>query len=131
MSAVAVSPQQLSDGLSKTERFELARSDERLPSVVFQRLTDEDAPETLTEIAKSMGFPRGVFIEWFLTEHSGWYDAALKVLGSEIGHAVKSMTDGVTKETLGVVKLQTDLLLRLAGHWNPERYSPRTEVKHS
>lgn len=113
------------------ERFALAREDASLPGVVFQRLTDEESPETLEQIAKSMGFPRGPFVEWFTTEHGDRYDAALKVLGAGIGHAVKGMTDEATAETLALVKFKTDRYLRLAGHWDPQRYSPRTEVKHS
>lgn len=133
MSAV-VAPhhQQLSDGLTKVERFDMAcRTNDRLPSIVFQRLTDDEAPETLEQIAKSMGFPRGPFVEWFTTEHGGRYSAALKVLGGGVAHAVKQMTDDATDATLKLVKFKTDRYLRLAGHWDPERYSPRTEVKHS
>lgn len=125
MSAVA------SDGLGRIERFELARADPATPSVVFQRLTDEERPETLQEIAKSMGFPRGLFVEWFTTEHAERYDAALKVLGDGLGQAVKKMTDDATPENLALMKFKTDRYLRLAGHLNPERYSPRTEMKHT
>lgn len=129
--ADAKDPARVGDGLGRIERFELAKQDSDLPSVVFQRLTDEDTPETLAEIAKSMGFPRGKFVEWFTTEHAERYDAALKVLGDGIGHAVKKMTDEVTEESLKVVKFKTERYLRLASHWNPERYSPKSQVEHS
>ena len=107
-------------------RLESLKTDEHAVNEIFHRLTD-DEPQTLAEIAKSWRVPKGKFTEWFLTEHAERYEMALKVLGAEIGHAVKRMVDEVTPETLGIVKLRTDRYLRLAGHWDPARYAPKAE----
>lgn len=112
-------------------RFEGALVDETLPTQVFQRLTEGERPETLEQIAKSRGFPRGAFVRWFATEHKDLLDAAEKVLGIEVAHAVKAMTDEATGETLKLAKFKTDRYLRLAEVMNGERYSRKQEVKHS
>lgn len=109
-------------------RLEAVCADPETPSVVFQRLTDGD--ETLAAIARAWNVPVGRFVEWFTTEHADLYDTALKVLGANLGHEVKALTDGATAETVALVKLKTDRYLRLASHWNAERYSPKVEHQH-
>lgn len=111
-------------------RLEEIKGDEHAVNEIFLRLTDEEDPQTLTEIAKSWRVPKGKFVEWFTTEHAARYEAALKVLGGEIGHAMKKMIDGVTPETLQILKFKTDRLFRLAGHWNP-RYAQKQEERSS
>lgn len=119
------------DGLGPMQRWELARGEVGLAAEVFERLTQGDAPETLEQIAKSRGLPRGVFVRWFSTEHRELLDAAEKVLGLEVAHLVRAMTDGATVETLGLMKFKTDRYLRLAEMMNGERYARKQEVKHS
>lgn len=106
-------------------RLEGMKGDATVVSEIFHRLTDDEEPMTLTEIAKAWKVPKGRFIEWYTTEHAQSYEAALRVLGGEIGHAVKKLVDAVTPETLGVLKFKTDRYLRLAGHWDPQRYAPK------
>lgn len=112
-------------------RFEAVKANESTPSEVFARLTDPERPQTLDEIAKAWRVPRGAFVEWFMLEHGERYDSALKVLGASLGHRVLELADGATAERLGVLKLQANLYLRLAGHWHSERYSPKVEHKHT
>lgn len=101
------------------------------PGIVFQRLTDAEAPQTLDEIAKAWGVPRGRFVDWYTSEHADSYDRALRVLGASLGHRVLALTDSATPETVGLLKFQTDRYLRLAAHWDAARYSPKVEHKHS
>lgn len=113
------------------QRWELAVVEDGLGRRIFDRLTDGDRPETLEQIAKSMGVPRGVLIRWFATEQKELLDAAEKVLGVGVAHAVKGMTDEATVDTLALAKFKTDRYLRLAEVMNGERYSRKAEVKHS
>lgn len=117
--------------MSQAERLENLKRDATAPSEVFRLLTDGDDPKTLPEIAKEFGVQRGKFIEWFSTEHKDRLDAAERVLGIEVCHAVKRMTDEATVENFSLVKFKTDRYLRLAGLLNAERYSPKVEHKHS
>lgn len=112
-------------------RLEAVKLDGGAVTDVFHLLTDIDDPKTLDEIAKAWRLPRGRFVEWFTTEHAGTYDAALKVLGASLGHQVLALTNEATPETVGLMKFKTDRFLRLAAHWNGERYSPKVEHKHS
>ena len=119
----------LGDGFGPMQRWESSDKD-LLAREIFARLTGE-RPETLEQIAMSKGLPRGVLVRWFATEERELLDAAEKVLGVEVAHLVRGMTDEVTQETLGVMKFKTDRYLRLAELMNPERYGRKTEVKHS
>jgi len=112
-------------------RLELVVADPQTPEEVFRRLTDPEGAQTLDEIAKAWRVPRGKFVEWYTSECAGRYDAALKVLGVSLGHKVLELTENATRETVGLVKMQTDRYLRLAAHWNAERYSPKVEHNHS
>lgn len=112
-------------------RLAVVKVDADAPAEVFRLLTDADEPKTLDEIAKAWAVPRGRFVEWFTTEHAGKYDAALKVLGASLGHKVLALTDSATPQTVGLLKFQTDRYLRLAAHWNAERYSPKVEHNHT
>lgn len=112
-------------------RLEDVKGDAEAPQEIFRLLTDGDEPQTLAEIAKAWRLPRGRFVEWFSTEHKERLDAAERVLGMEVCHAVKRMTDEATAENFALVKFKTDRYLRLAGLLNAERYSPKVEHKHS
>jgi hypothetical protein len=112
-------------------RFKALKEEVDVPEEVFRLLTDPDEGQSLDEIAKAWRVPRGKFVEWYTTEHAGRYDAALKVLGVSLGHRVLELTQNATRETVGLVKMQTDRYLRLASHWDAQRYSPRVEHNHS
>jgi hypothetical protein len=125
-------------------RFEAVKVEVSTPSVVFQRLTDAERPETLREIARAWQVPAGRFIEWFTTEHAQRYDAALKVRADQLAHkalevastpqpgvTTKTKGDGsveVTEEDmLGHRKLYSDTMLRLAGKWDRQRYGEQVQ----
>lgn len=112
-------------------RLESLKTDVLVLDEIFHRLTDDELPMTLSEIAKAWKVPKGKFVEWYTTEHAGRYEAALKVLGGEIGHAVKKMVDEVTPETLQILKFKTDRYFRLAANWNPERYARSVDQRGS
>jgi hypothetical protein len=110
-------------------RMEEVKSDATAPSVVFQRMT-ADKPETLREIARAWGVPAGRFVEWFTTEHSGMYDAALKVLAADYAHDSIGIADGAAKpEDVPAAKLQVDTRLRVASKWDRKRYGDEVESR--
>lgn len=102
-------------------RFEALKGDAGFPRVVFQRLT-ADEPETLKAIAQSLQIPRGLFVEWFSTEHAALYDSALKVRAGEFGEEAVGIADEATPETVAVKKLQAETRLKVASKWDRNRY---------
>lgn len=110
-------------------RLDEVKADTAAPSVIFQRLCER---ETLAQIAKAWGLPKGRFFEWFTTEHAPLYDAALKVLAGELAFESLDIAD----EQAEVVKkdgskfdpevprdkLRVDTRLRLASHLDRARY---------
>lgn len=79
------------------ERLEEVKRDVNAPSVVFQRLTDR---ETLGQIAKSWGCPKGRFVEWFTTEHADLYDAALKVQAADLALETLEIADAPPRQAV-------------------------------
>jgi hypothetical protein len=112
-------------------RLAVVKADADAPAEVFRLLTDAEEPKSLEEIAKAWGVPRGRFVEWFSTEHRDRLDAAERVLGIGVLHAVKAMTDSATVENAALMKFKTDRYLRLASLLNTERYSPKVEHNHT
>lgn len=108
-------------------RLEAVKANENTPSVVFQRLTDMDGRETLKDIAKAWQVPVGRFTEWFTTEHSVLYETALRARADQLAHEALGIADSADKETVGPAKLQVDTRLRLAGHWDKNRYGAAKE----
>jgi hypothetical protein len=113
-------------------RLEVVVAQASTPSVVFQRLTDAEKPETLREIAKAWQVPAGRFIEWFTTTHVALYDAALKVRADQLAHEALAIADeqhavekkdGTTYDPeVPRDKLRTDTRLKLASRWDRSRY---------
>lgn len=104
------------------------------PAIIFQRLT-ADEPETLKEIAKAWGLPRGRFVEWFTTKHAGLYDAALKVRAAELADEALEIADE-QKEAVGKNgesydpevprdKLRVETRLKLVAKLDRDRYGER------
>lgn len=106
-------------------------------SVVFQRLTDAEAPETLREIAKAWGLPAGRFVEWYTTEHAAQYDAALKVLADQHAHEIVAIADEQKQATdsrgntfdpdVARDKLRMDARRWVAGRWDRSRYGDQVQ----
>lgn len=107
-------------------RLVTVREDEATPGIVFQRVTDG---ETLGEIAKAWGVPRGRFVEWFTTEHGALYDAALKVRADELAHQCLEIADTTpnVKGAAALAKLQVDTRLELVKKWDRKRYGDDAE----
>lgn len=105
-------------------RFEAVKADADFPSEVFRRMTDEP-PETLKQIAKVLRLPKGRFIEWFTTEHTELYDAALKVKAADLADAAAQAALDATPDTVAVERLRAEVNLKLAARWDRERYGER------
>lgn len=106
-------------------RLEAVKADAEAPSEVFRRLTDGDKPETLRQIAKAWAVPKGRFVEWFTTDHSELYDAALKVKAADCADAAAQAALDATPETVAVEKLRADVAFKLASRWDRDRYGER------
>lgn len=106
-------------------RLEAVVAQETTPSVVFQRIADG---ETLRDVAKAWQVPVGRFTEWFSTQHSDLYDAALRVRADQLAHEALDRADGADAETVGPAKLQVDTRLKLAGKWDRARYGEMVKI---
>jgi len=111
-------------------RLDEVKSDELVPTVVFQRLTAEK-PETLREIGRAWGLPVGAFVQWFTTEHAGLYEQALRVLADQDAQEVVAIADGADPASVQVAKLRTEARKWRAGKWDRERYGDKTDVRHT
>jgi len=109
-------------------RLEVVKSDVETAGVVFQRLSEG---ETLGEIAKGWGVPRGRFTQWYMEEHVGLYDAALKVLAQADAQETVEIADASTPESVGSDKLRISSRQWRSSKWDRERYGEKTQVQHS
>jgi hypothetical protein len=109
-------------------RLEGVKGDPSAPSVIFQRVAEG---ETLRDVARAWGLPRGRFVEWFSTEHSELYDRALKVRADELAHETLEIADGATAEDSAPRKLRVDTRLKLAEKWDRARYGKQVQHTHS
>lgn len=87
-------------------RFEVVKADANTPTVVFQKLTDPDRPQTLRGIAKAWGVPAGRFEQWWMTEHADLDDAADRIWSKRYGHETIEIADGASAEDIAARKLQ-------------------------
>lgn len=106
-------------------RLEAVKANENTPSVIFQRVAEG---ETLREIAKAWQVPVGRFVEWYTTEHADLYETALRARADQLAHEALGIADGADKETVAPAKLQVDTRLKLAGHWDRNRYGGSKDV---
>lgn len=115
------------------ERFEgvIARPDTM--SVIVQRVTDAEDPQTLKEIARSWKIPLGRLAEWITAdrERSEQYAAALRLAGETAALDVLRIADAAVPEDVQVRKLQVDARRWYAGRLARERFGDSTEVKHT
>lgn len=107
-------------------RLEEVKADAVAPSMIFQRLTDR---ESLPQIAKSLQLPKGRFVEWFTTQHSELYDAALKVVAADLALEAMQAALDATPEDVAVRKLQADVALKLAARFDRARYGESVRVE--
>lgn len=116
-------------------RLEAVKADPLTMSVVVQRITDADAPETLKDICRAWRVPYGKFCEWILDdrERAEKYSAALRFVAEAEAHAALAIADGVEPERDAVAKakLQIDTRMRLASKWARDRYGESSEVRHT
>lgn len=110
-------------------RLETVKADVSAPSVIFQRLTDSDRPETLGQIAKAWQVPKGRFVEWFTTQHEALYDAALKVRAADLAFDAMQAALDATPEDVSVKKLQADVALKLAAKFDRVRFGETVRVE--
>ena len=123
-------------------RLEHVKSLPDTAGVVFQRLCDG---ESLQQIARAWGLPKGAFVLWFMEEHSDLFDKALKVLAADAAHDAMKISDTpqvgvirkvkadgsveVTEEDmLGHRRLQVDTRLKLASKWDRKRYGEEADA---
>lgn len=119
-------------------RLEAVKADETAPSVIFQRLAEG---ESLKEIAVAWKLPKGRFVEWFSTQHSDLYDAALKVRAADLALEALEISDeqnevvtesGKTFDPdVARDKLRVDTRLKLAAKWDRQRYGDSVRVEKS
>lgn len=116
-------------------RLEAVKADPLTMSVVVQRITDADRPETLKDICRAWRVPYGKFCEWILDdrERAEKYSAALRFVAEAEAHAALAIADGVEPERDAVAKakLQIDTRMRLASKWARDRYGESSEVRHT
>jgi len=128
---VSVALEQLDPGPMARLEDVIARPDTL--SIIVQRITDADAPETLKQIARAWKVPHGKLAEWITAdrERAERYANALKVAGEAAAHDVIPIADGATPEDVAVRKLQIDARKWYAGKLSRERFGESTEVKHT
>lgn len=115
--------------LGPMARLESVKADPAAPSVIFQKLTDTDAPATLQQIAREWALPKGRFVEWFTVEHANLYDTALKVLADSLAHDALAKADACKdKDDAPAAKLQVDTRLKLASKWDRPRYGEKQDL---
>ncbi len=102
-------------------------------SIIVQRITDADKPETLKEIARAWQVPHGKLAEWITEdrERAEKYANALKVAGEAAAHDVVRIADGASVEDVAVRKLQIDARKWYAGKVSRERFGESQEVRHT
>lgn len=116
-------------------RLEQVQADQNAPSVIFHRITEG---ETLHEIARTWGVPKGRFVEWFATNHADLYESALKVWADRLAHEALEIADEqneVVKENgqkfdpdVPRDKLRIDTRLKLASKFDRARYGDKQDL---
>lgn len=83
---------------SPTELLEEVKADVNAPGVIFERLS---GGETLPQIARAWGVPKGRFVEWYTTVHAALYDTALKVRAADLALEALDVSDGAPQQAVG------------------------------
>ncbi len=114
-------------------RFKHIAAQPETMSIIVQRITDAENPETLKDIAKAWQIPHGKLAEW-ITENRGrteQYLNALRISADSYIHEVVPIADGTHPGALPTAaerKLQVEARTRVAGMWDRNRFDARTSV---
>lgn len=114
-------------------RLKEAIEDPNMMSIIVQRITDADNPETLKQIAKSRGVPLGRLSEWITADRdrTEQYANALRIASEQYALETISIVDAATPEDVAVRKLQADTRFRLASKLAREKFGEMNEVRVS
>ena len=111
---------------SAGERLQAAIADPELAHEVFRRMCDGDR---LAIIAREKGFPKGRFVEWFMTTQTDLYKLARVVRAEDHALAALDAAMSATPKTAAVMKLRADVLLKLASRLDREHYGESVTVE--
>lgn len=102
-------------------------------SVIVQRITDADSPETLKEIARAWKVPLGKLAEWITEdrERTEQYANALRISAEQHALETIAIVDAATPEDVAVAKLRADTRFRLAAKLAREKFGEMNEVRVS
>ena len=102
-------------------------------SIIVQRVTDADDPETLREIAKSWKVPLGRLAEWITEDkdRAEQYANALKIAGEMAALDVLQIADDATPEDVAVRKLRIEARKWYAAKLAREKFGEMNEVRHT
>lgn len=103
-------------------------------SIIVQRITDADNPETLKQIAKAWQIPHGKLAEWITEdrERTEQYLNALRISADSDIHEIVPLADGTHPGSLPTAaerKLQIDARKDRARMWDRPRFSDHASVR--
>lgn len=119
--------------MSPTQRFAEVIADPSTMSVIVQRITDADNPETLKEIARAWQVPLGRLAEWITEdrERAEKYSNALRIAADQAVLDTIRIADSAKPEDVAVRKLQVNARQWLGTKLSRERFGEMNEVRHT
>ena len=123
----------MSDHSTSLERLRDVVADPNTMSVIVQRITDADEPETLKDIARSWKVPLGKLAEW-LTEdrdRAEQYANALRIAAEQHALETIAIVDAATPDDVAVAKLRADTRFKLASKLARDKFGEMNEVRVS
>lgn len=135
-------------------RLREVTSDPNALSVIVQRITDADTPETLKDIARSLGVPLGKLSEWITEdrERTEQYANALRIASEQAALDSLRIADGIPQQAVDPDgkplfdsagnpvlitpdvqrdKLRVDTRMKLASKLAREKFGEMNEVRVS
>lgn len=114
-------------------RLREVKDDPTTMSVIVQRITDADSPETLKDIARAWKVPAGGLAQWITEdrERSEQYANALRIAADQAALETVRIADAASPETVGVAKVKIQARQWLAGKLSRERFGEMNEVRHT
>ena len=101
-------------------------ADPESPEEIFRRLCEG---ERFGQIAKEKGLPKGRFHEWFMTQQRALYELARMVRAEDHALAALDAAMSATPQTAAVMKLRSDVLLKLASRLDREHNGDSLKVE--